>query len=137
MLLVPLKLKLLQQLGPSFFVVCFFGLLFVIDQIFENWLASLVKMTKKKNLVKGLILWAKISFIIMKMTKINSKMTEKLGRNSDVWPKFVSEKINPCEDSCYEFNLQVLHYKQVTAVLWVLALRFSSKKPLFDCIYYI
>ena len=75
-------------------------------------------MTKKKNFVKVLILWAKISFIIMKMTEINSKMTEKLVRNSDVWPKFVSEKINPCEDSCYEFNLQVLHYKQVPAVLW-------------------
>ena len=32
---------------------------------------------------------------LMKMIELNFKMTENLGPHSDIWPRFLSEKISP------------------------------------------
>ena len=36
---------------------------------------------------------------MMKMTEVNTEVTEKLDPNSDIRPKFLSEKINPVSDN--------------------------------------
>ena len=58
----------------------------------ENKPANLVKMNETNR--KILHSRPKIMLSMIKMTGINSEMTEKLRPNSDIWPKFLSEKIN-------------------------------------------
>ena len=51
----------------------------------------------------------KVAPAMMKMTDINSEMTEKLRPNSDTWSKFLCEKISPNPVGVWHLNHSLLH----------------------------